>query len=482
MTSTVGQDTKNEEVTPKKDKDKEETKEIEIQQTKSNEKTIVITNKPGLHKPGESTGPVTLEDEITRDAAMTSPNSPIDGTLRFNSVDIYENVVDKVDDYRELATVRIGSYHLWKMASSYDHFLFHETVVDWWSVVIHYGVEVIVSLLLVAFVLLALVGFTVLSRFSGENGAGYRHSVYVNSDGKDVAPQYPNLQNELRWQFNHCRFDVEFLAETIYHYDTDEHFDAQFTRYYNNSSPWSMVFHQTKEPVYYYVRHNSEDLDIMVIRGTKSFEDLMQDLALFSEVVTLNIFSWFIPLETVLPKQSLRDAVYYAAFGDFLIDERVRKRFYYSHLLNELNDIAQNYTDTKNRTLIVVGHSLGGALAQIIAAKLFDTIPATHKEVFSFGLSSPGLVYSSRKFGVEIEPIERTSISLYSQRDLVPRIDTHEGLIETVECRRDYELECHIQSSIYCEVYTSCLRELGHDDLSDCFCLSDKNIYWKDCY
>ena len=55
-----------------------------------------------------------------------------------------------------------------------------------------------------------------------------------------------------------------------------------------------------------------------------------------------------------------------------------------------------------------MGHSLGGGVAQIVAANVYEDI---NQNVMSFGLSSPGTFYSSKKFGFETEALTFTSIT-----------------------------------------------------------------------
>ena len=100
-------------------------------------------------------------------------------------------------------------------------------------------------------------------------------------------------------------------------------------------------------------------------------------------------------------------------------------------------DLALNYYDnvyefvkvnvskdiTNDSRILIVGHSLGGGIAQIVAAKVYDDDNIINSElVTSFGLSSPGTAYSSRKFGIQIADLDATSVSLLPRRDPVPLV------------------------------------------------------------
>ena len=89
---------------------------------------------------------------------------------------------------------------------------------------------------------------------------------------------------------------------------------------------------------------------------------------------------------------------------------------------------------------IVVGHSLGGGVAQIVAARLYE---GGRKNVLSIGISSPGTVLSSQKFGFDPESLSFTSVTIAGKRDPVPMVDEHAGLMEFVECDRTVDVMCH---------------------------------------
>merc|ERR1712062_831994 len=70
--------------------------------------------------------------------------------------------------------------------------------------------------------------------------------------------------------------------------------------------------------------------------------------------------------------------------------------------------------------------------------------------------SSPGTVYSSKKFGFEPRTLTYTSITVYGKRDPIFTGDLHRGAIDVIECDRRFSADCHRALQSYCEVAHSC--------------------------
>merc|ERR1719204_2705632 len=102
--------------------------------------------------------------------------------------------------------------------------------------------------------------------------------------------------------------------------------------------------------------------------------------------------------------------------------------------------------------VLFLGHSLGGGVAQICAAKLWEN----HKNTASFSLSGPGTKYSTKKFGFSRNALRFTSINVIGERDPIPLVGDHEGLLTTLKCRRELVSECHLVGQSMCEIAGSC--------------------------
>ena len=78
--------------------------------------------------------------------------------------------------------------------------------------------------------------------------------------------------------------------------------------------------------------------------------------------------------------------------------------------------------------VVLTGHSLGGGVAKVVAAKV--GVPV-------FAVSSPGVYLSQKIFDID-DPsqIDKHEINLLNQNDLVPTIDQLKGLVMNMQCVR----------------------------------------------
>jgi putative lipase involved disintegration of autophagic bodies len=97
--------------------------------------------------------------------------------------------------------------------------------------------------------------------------------------------------------------------------------------------------------------------------------------------------------------------------------------------------------------VIMTGHSLGGGIAKIVAAKL--GIPV-------IGVSAPGIALSHRIFGVSRANVDRLEINLLSSEDIVPMFDRQSGIILQMRCPMANPLACHQLGVTMCDLFEKC--------------------------
>ena len=71
---------------------------------------------------------------------------------------------------------------------------------------------------------------------------------------------------------------------------------------------------------------------------------------------------------------------------------------------------------------------------QIVAARQYNQFQ--RDDILSIGISSPGTLWSSKKFGFDKQDLAKTSFTLLQTRDPVPKIDKHIGIRE--DSRNDF--------------------------------------------
>lgn len=136
-----------------------------------------------------------------------------------------------------------------------------------------------------------------------------------------------------------------------------------------------------------------------------------------------------------------------------IINIPTKKCYYFS--FSALQYLRDHNIPGEGEFLMVVGHSLGGGIAQIVASHLHEE---GKYNVMSFGLSSPGTAYSSKKFGFQPSTLTFNSITVYGKRDPIFYGDLHGGAIESIECHRKVSLDCHRTQQSFCELANSCFH------------------------
>mmetsp|Transcript_8939 Transcript_8939/g.13795 ORF Transcript_8939/g.13795 Transcript_8939/m.13795 type:complete len:302 (+) Transcript_8939:1-906(+) len=233
-------------------------------------------------------------------------------------------------------------------------------------------------------------------------------------------------------------------------------------------------------PSFFHVPH-SNGLDLVSVRGTYEMSDVLQDISLYTQVATLQTFSWVLPLTTILPVTFIRDFVRYSAIPEGMIDPTLRERYdqpIYDYVRTNMSEALKN-----DKTVLILGHSLGGGIAEIVAAKFADQ---GYSNVYSFGLSSPGTVYSSSKFGFSVEALDKTSISVLPRRDPVSAVDVHGGVAQVIECSAGEMIMCHLAARSFCELFQECGQAMARNvSFAQCVCGlgngTNSEKTWDDC-
>ena len=181
-------------------------------------------------------------------------------------------------------------------------------------------------------------------------------------------------------------------------------------------------------------------------------------------------------MTTILPKSFLRRVISKLSLFDEIIDEDIRETYD-----GPLFDYAFDYLSTSNGSvddLFFVGHSLGGAIAQIVAAQLHGLQKHGHlaesndTAIRSFAFNSPGLLLNSRKFSVNIDDLYETATIIDSEHDVVGDVDEHVGMVQDIDCVfEDVIGGCHRIMNAVCTLLEHCDATQSHNpDLLQLFC------------
>lgn len=189
---------------------------------------------------------------------------------------------------------------------------------------------------------------------------------------------------------------------------------------------------------------------VLSIRGTHNAIDALNDIVLWTPAVVFQAFSLFGP-DAVPPAQVAMSSIlnffegshnYEKFFGDLLAYVERRK------------------AEEPEREFFVTGHSLGGGLAKLVAAK---------SGLRAVTFMAPGLSTTShvvyRKFHGDLLRGGEV-LTLQPQYDIVSRLDDQTGLVVPIECSRASGLYCHLIGPALCEIFGKCGSGRGGVSLS----------------
>ena len=173
-------------------------------------------------------------------------------------------------------------------------------------------------------------------------------------------PTYPICDVVLRNNEYLTTMDLIYLTKTAYFANSTNEVSHQFALWFGDdfAEYWnvSTLSIHAKEPTFYHIYNKQYNFDLIVVRGTRGATDILQDISLWSEVSTFQLFSLLIPLTDLFPMSFIRYFVESASFSEHIIAPNVRQK-YDTPVYEFIRDNIMTHGDDY---VIVAGHSLGG--------------------------------------------------------------------------------------------------------------------------
>jgi len=179
---------------------------------------------------------------------------------------------------------------------------------------------------------------------------------------------------------------------------------------------------------------------VVSIRGTHNAMDALNDIILWTPVVVLQGFS-------LLGADMLPSAqVAVTALVEFFDGGHGYKRSF-----AELRRyVERRIKEEPDREFFITGHSLGGGLAKLVAAKA---------QVRAVTFMAPGLSLTSHvvynSFSKELLKGSEV-LTLQPQNDIVSRLDSQVGLVVPIGCTQANFMYCHLIGPALCQIYKEC--------------------------
>eukprot|EP00812_Abedinium_dasypus_P015845 NODE_950_length_1298_cov_455.081255.p1 GENE.NODE_950_length_1298_cov_455.081255~~NODE_950_length_1298_cov_455.081255.p1 ORF type:complete len:199 (+),score=42.90 NODE_950_length_1298_cov_455.081255:3-599(+) len=168
--------------------------------------------------------------------------------------------------------------------------------------------------------------------------------------------------------------------------------------------------------------------------------------ALYGTVQLLQMFEKFVPVFTLVGIGQIQWLLMTANFIDTSYERSIWEK-----VENLINETMKQFP---NDNIVLTGHSLGGGIAQVVAAR--RKLPAL---VFS----APGMLYNARRFGINIQAAKRLVMVIQPESDIVPMVDVQPGMVQRIECRDRNEasmqlqpVACHDIVKSTCEIWRVC--------------------------
>jgi len=195
---------------------------------------------------------------------------------------------------------------------------------------------------------------------------------------------------------------------------------------------------------FYQFTNSANTTSIFAVRGTQYLIDVLQDVDLWLPAATIQMF------EKVGP-----------SFSEFMIDaiaaltttgQRDNEKQAFAVLLQKVDSAMRS---SPNRSFYITGHSLGGGVAKLVAAK----IAQMHQNVSlpAIVFAAPGLEATSYVvYGERVaSDLETKAITVRPQSDIVSRVDSQKGGTIPVSCNGT-TLGCHSVFNTLCSIYDDC--------------------------
>lgn len=188
---------------------------------------------------------------------------------------------------------------------------------------------------------------------------------------------------------------------------------------------------------------------VMAVRGTAIVGDVYADLQIYCAIAVLQFMGHVVPVLKAMPTNMMQGLL--KSSPARAIFDSVDNRF-----LKELQGHAEMHKKQaaeKGFSFLVTGHSLGGALAGIVSAKL---------GVEGLGVSAPGLRYQLDRMELIASDLQHGFTEIEPTNDLVPKIDEQRGMVSWIKCDISL-LSCHSLVKTTCELWSQCGDPRGRD-------------------
>lgn len=259
-----------------------------------------------------------------------------------------------------------------------------------------------------------------------------------------IGTYYPREQTpyavcNMKWN-NMTIADYGFFAHLAYTYEP--YFTQDFKTLFPNCTDCYIAYTYNASSSFYDIHMPSKNLSVVGVRGTLLLVDFIQDFFIWKEIALLQFSSFFGPFVAYWPESMTTLLIEIVSFVEKTIEDETA---YYTPLEEYIKSIKSK------RNVIMTGHSLGGGIVNIVGAR---------QDVQSIAFSPPGVYFSRQKLGLQSSSVNRLSVNVIPDKDIVTKIDRNLGFIQNIDCDGMFAA-CHSLQRTVMSLIKSC----GSDEM-----------------
>jgi len=223
------------------------------------------------------------------------------------------------------------------------------------------------------------------------------------------------------------------------------------------SSSWRIARSSFETPNLIYLRKPDENLHVIAIGISPKDDYNKRKIIHWIPSAVLRLIGFGFPVYGIWSDNTARVIVHNLARWHRYLNADAEEEFWIKQA-NWVDSLSFNADDS----ILIVGHSISGSLAQILASRLVSN---GYRNAIGVGLASPGLTFTSELFK-DYGRDPTSSFSVIAENDVISRFERHSVAQTSLNCNLDSGKECRSSYAVLCELIHRCPSKTQVDHIS----------------